>query len=45
MNGLLWLLVLLGLAGQAPAGDATAELKARLEFMKKSMARHEIQCA
>jgi hypothetical protein len=42
LNGQLWLLLLLGLPGQAPAGDTPAELKARLEFMKKSMARHEI---
>lgn len=44
MKCLLCVPLLLGLLGQAPrpAGDSPADLKARLEFMKKSMARHDI---
>jgi hypothetical protein len=44
MNGLLCVPLLLGLLGQArpPDGDSAADLKARLEFMKKSVARHDI---
>ena len=42
MIGQLWLLLLLGLPGQAPAGDAPDDLKSRLEFMKKTMASNEV---
>jgi hypothetical protein len=45
MNCLLCVPLLLGLLGQAPspAGHTPADLKARLEFMKKSMARHDVR--
>jgi hypothetical protein len=44
MNGLCYMPLLLGVLNQAPtpAGDTAADLKARLEFMKESMATHEI---
>jgi hypothetical protein len=42
MNGLLRALLLLGLPGQAPAADTPADVKARLEFMKKCMATHDV---
>jgi hypothetical protein len=44
MNTLLCVPLLLGLLGQArpSAGDSPADLKTRLEFMKKSMASHDI---
>jgi hypothetical protein len=43
MNGLLCMPLVLGLLGQAPKGDSPADLKTRLDFMKKSMARHDIR--
>ena len=45
MTCLLCVPLLWGLLGQAtpPAGDAPADLKARLEFMKKTMAANDIR--
>jgi hypothetical protein len=45
VNGLCSVPLLLGLLSQAPtpAGDTAAELKARLEFMKKSIAADDIR--
>jgi hypothetical protein len=42
---LVWLPLILGLLGQAqpPAGDTFADSKARLEFMKKSLAIYEVR--
>jgi hypothetical protein len=44
MNYLLCVPLLLGLLGQAPtpAGDTPGDLEARLEFMKRSMATHDV---
>lgn len=45
MTCFFWVPMLWGLVSQAPppAGDTPADLKARLEFMKRSMAAHEIR--
>jgi hypothetical protein len=44
MNCLFPVALLLGLLNQAPpAGDTAEDLKARLEFMKRSMATHDVQ--